>query len=142
MRKPIKKIKNLQNRDYVNMYIVYLLFLKNFEILRNIAIIYKKLPSATPEGIIRYKLDTGLHCFYLPYFAIFRNTFRNILKFLSKSFEIISISKYFEIFRNIRNISCRSQFFRKISACNFFRKISYIYFADVWYFARTRNIHR
>src|SRR5260364_88644 len=87
MRKPIKKIKNLQNRDYVNMYIVYLLFLKNFEILRNIAIICKKLPPATPEGIIRYKLDTGLHCFYLPYFAIFRNTFRNISKFLLKSFE-------------------------------------------------------
>src|SRR5260364_68930 len=131
MRKPVKTIKNLQKRDYVNMYIVYLLFLKNFKILRNIAIICKKLLPATPEGIIRYKLGTGLHCFYLSYFAIFRNTFRNISKFLSKSFEIISISKYFEIFRNIRNISRRSQFFRKILACNFFRKISYIYFADV-----------
>src|SRR5260364_101085 len=101
MRKPIKKIKNLQNRDYVNMYIVYLLFLKNFEILRNIAIICKKLPPATPEGIIRYKLDTGLHCFYLSYFAIFRNTFRNILKFLSKSFEI----KHTKIFRKIAILS-------------------------------------
>src|SRR5260363_266408 len=90
MRKPVKMIKNLQKRDYVNMYIVYLFFkkiLKFCEILRNIVIICKKLPPATPEGIIRYKLGTGLHCFYLPYFAIFRNTFRNILKFLSKSFE-------------------------------------------------------
>src|SRR5260363_94874 len=47
----------------------------------------QKITSCNPEGIIRYKLGTGLHCFYLPYFAIFRNTFRNISKFLSKSFK-------------------------------------------------------
>src|SRR5260364_206936 len=90
MRKPVKTIKNLQKRDYVNMYIVYLFFkkiLKFCKILRNIVIICKKLPFVTPEGIIRYKLGTGLHCFYLSYFTIFRNTFRNISKFLSKSFE-------------------------------------------------------
>src|SRR5260364_488953 len=113
MRKPVKTIKNLQKRDYVNMYIVYLLFLKNFEILRNIAIICKKLPSATPEGIIRYKLGTGLHCFYLSYFAIFRNTFRNILKFLSKSFE-----------RNVyRNLSKDCDSFERFRVdCNSFKR--------------------
>src|SRR5260364_12065 len=110
MRKPIKKIKNLQNRDYVNMYIVYLLFLKNFEILRNIAIICKKLPPATPEGIIRYKLDTGMHCFYLSYFAIFRNIFRNILKFFLKSFKrnaYRNLSKDCDSFERFR-INCNS----------------------------------
>src|SRR5260364_54915 len=131
MRKPVKTTKNLQKRDYVNMYIVYLLFLKNFEILRNIAIICKKLPPATPEGIIRYKLGTGLHCFYLPYFAIFCNTFQNISKFLSKSFErnaYRNLSKdcdSFERFHVDRNS------FERFSACNFFQKILYIYFADV-----------
>src|SRR6185437_3173600 len=63
--------------------------------------------------------------------------FRNISKFISKYFEI-----YFEIFRKkcmpksferlliFRKISRRSQFFRKNSFRNFFRKISYIFFAD------------
>src|SRR5260364_130488 len=107
MRKPVKTIKNLQKRDYVNMYIVYLFFkkiLKFCKILRNIVIICKKLPPVTPEGIIRYKLGTGLHCFYLPYFSIFRNTFQNISKFISKSFEIIKIFRVdrnsFERFRH------------------------------------------
>src|SRR5260363_94027 len=137
MRKPVKMIKNLQKRDYVNMYIVYLFFkkiLKFCKILQNIVIICKKLPPATPEGIIRYKLGTGLHCFYLPYFAIFRNTFRNISKFLSKSFEIISISKYFEIFQNISkylkylaSIAILSKDF----GMQFLSKISYIYFAYI-----------
>src|SRR5260364_149587 len=105
MRKPVKTTKNLQKRDYVNMYIVYLLFLKNFKILRNIAIICKKLSPATPEGIIRYKLGMGLHCFYLPYFAIFRNIFRNISKFLSKSFErniYRNLSKDYDSFERFR----------------------------------------
>src|SRR5260363_226184 len=131
MRNNAKTCKNLQKHDYVNMYIVYLLFLKNFEILRNIAIICKKLPPATPEGIIRYKLGTGLHCFYLSYFAIFRNTFQNILKFLSKSFErnvYRNLSKDFDFFERFR-IDRNS--FERFLACNFFRKISYIYFADV-----------
>src|SRR6185437_14336316 len=39
--------------------------------------------------------------------------------------------KSFERLRIFRKISHRSQFFRKISVRNFFRKISYIFFADV-----------
>src|SRR5260364_373618 len=128
MRKPVKTIKNLQKRDYVNMYIVYLFFkkiLKFCKILRNIVIICKKLPPVIPEGIIRYKLGTGLHCFYLPYFAIFCNTFRNILKFLSKYFEIFrNISKYSKYFASIAILS-------KDFGMQFLSKISYIYFADV-----------
>src|SRR5260363_1763 len=112
MRKPVKMIKNLQKHDYVNMYIVYLLFLKNFEILRNIAKYcdnMQKITSCNPEGIIRYKLGTGLHCFYLSYFAIFHNTFQNISKFLSKSFErnvyrnLLKDCDSFERFRIDRN---------------------------------------
>src|SRR5260363_432113 len=93
MRKPVKTIKNLQKRDYVNMYIVYLLFLKNFEILRNIAIICKKLPPATPEGIIRYKLGTGVALFlFAIHFEIFRNFFQNLSKEMhTKIFRKIAI---------------------------------------------------
>src|SRR5260364_273409 len=107
MRKHVKTIKNLQKRDYVNMYIVYLLFLKNFEILRNIVTICKKLSPATLEGIIRYKLGTGLHCFYLSYFEIFQK------KCIPKSFERL---------RFFRKISRQSQFFQKICGMQFFSK--------------------
>src|SRR5260363_433673 len=104
MRKPVKTIKNLQKHDYVNMYIIYLLFLKNFEILRNIAKYcnnMQKIPSATPEGIIRYKLGMGLHCFICPisqyfaiHFKIFQNFFQNLLK-----------EMHTEIFRKIAILS-------------------------------------
>src|SRR5260364_469012 len=98
MRKPVKTIKNLQKHDYVNMYIVYLLFLKILkfcEILRNIAIICKKLPPATPERIIRYKLGTEVALFlFAIHFEIFRNFFQNLSK-----------EMHTEIFRKIAILS-------------------------------------
>src|SRR5260363_329156 len=131
MRKPVKTIKNLQKRDYVNMYIVYLLFLKNFEILRNIAIICKKLPPATPEGIIRYKLGMGVALFL---FVLFRNISQYILKYFEISFKIFRkkcIPKSFERLRFFRKISRRSQFFRKIFSMQFLSKDFVYLFADV-----------
>src|SRR6185437_9307902 len=66
--------------------------------------------------------------------------FRNISKFILKYFEIYfeifqkkCMPKSFERLRIFRKISRRSQFFRKISVRNFFRKISYIFFANVIY---------
>src|SRR5260364_424168 len=110
-------LKTLQNYNYVNMYIVYC------DNMRNIT-------SCDPrKGIIRYGVALFL-------FALFRNISQYISKYFKIFFEIFRkkcIPKSFERLRFFRKISHRSQFFRKIFACNFFRKISYIYFADVIY---------
>src|SRR5260363_262224 len=104
--------------------------LKFCEILRNIVIICKKLPPATPEGIIRYKLGTGLHFL----FVLFRNISQYILKYFEISFEIFRkkcIPKSFERLRFFRKISHRSQFFRKIFGMQFLSKDFVYLFADV-----------
>src|SRR5260363_181544 len=134
MRKPVKTIKNLQKRVYVNMYIVYLLFLKNFKILRNIAKYcdnMQKITSCNPEGIIRYKLGTGVALFL---FVLFRNISQYILKYFEISFKIFRkkcIPKSFERLRFFRKISHRSQFFRKIFGMQFLSKDFVYLFADV-----------
>src|SRR6185437_15175723 len=107
------------------MYIVY--FFKKFRILRNFAKYFEILRNIAKYCENIQILNSGLHFFIWP-----------ISQYVSKYFEI-----YFEIFRKkcmpksferlriFRKISRRSQFFRKISVRNFFRKISYIFFADV-----------
>src|SRR5260363_127096 len=108
-------LKTLQNYNYVNMYIVYC------DNMRNIT-------SCDPrKGIIRYRVALFL-------FALFRNISQYISKYFKIYFEIFRkkcMLKSFERLRFFRKISRQSQFFRKISACNIFRKISYIYFANV-----------
>jgi len=107
------------------MYIVY--FFKKFRILRNFAKYFEILRNIAKYCENIQILNSGLHFFIWP-----------ISQYVSKYFEI-----YFEIFRKkcmpksferlriFRKISRQSQFFRKISVRNFFRKISYIFFADV-----------
>src|SRR5260364_138771 len=62
--------------------------------MRNNAIMYKILPPATPERIIRYGVALFL-------FALFRNISQYISKYFEISFEIFRNNFDFEIFRNI-----------------------------------------
>src|SRR5260364_252619 len=62
--------------------------------MRNNAIMYKILPPATPEGIIRYGVVLFL-------FALFRNISQYISKYFKISFEIFRNNFDFEIFQNI-----------------------------------------
>src|SRR6185437_1693799 len=100
------------------MYIVY--FFKKFRILRNFAKYFKILRNIAKNCENIQILNSGLYFFIWP-----------ISQFISKYFERNCGPKSFKRLRIFRKISRRSQFFRKISVCNFFRKISYIFFADV-----------
>src|SRR5260364_168222 len=87
----------------------------------------QNITSCSPgKGIIRYRVALFL-------FALFRNISQYILKYFKIYFKIFQkkcMPKSFKKLRFFQKISCQSQFFQKISVCNFFRKISYIYFAN------------
>ena len=133
MRNLSKSCENLWKllnicKTYINMYIVY--FFKKFRTLWNFVKYFEILQNIAKYCENNQILNSGLHCFIW--------LFRNISQYISKYFEIYfkivrkkCMPKSFERLRIFRKISHRSQFFRKISVCNFFWKISYIYFADV-----------